>query len=63
MDLLLPLQIQRLGGVDSDFAPFVQHAGVPSVDIYYGRGKSLLHLPDSGLKCEKQCNYWSHNKI
>lgn len=32
------LQIQRLSGVDSDFAPFVQHAGIPSIDIYYGRG-------------------------
>lgn len=28
--------------MDSDFAPFVQHAGVPSIDIYYGRGKSLI---------------------
>lgn len=35
------LQIQRLSGVDSDFAPFVQHAGVPSVDVYYGRGMPL----------------------
>lgn len=32
------LQIQRLSGVDSDFAPFLQHAGVPSIDVYYGRG-------------------------
>lgn len=36
------LQIQRLSGVDSDFAPFVQHAGVPSIDIYYGRGTPPL---------------------
>ncbi|XP_030924461.1 probable glutamate carboxypeptidase AMP1 isoform X1 [Quercus lobata] len=35
--------IQRLGGVDSDFAPFVQHAGVPSIDIYYGRGFPVYH--------------------
>lgn len=26
-------QIQRLSGVDSDFAPFVQHAGVPFILI------------------------------
>lgn len=36
------LQIQRLSGVDSDFAPFVQHAGVPSIDMYYGRGMYLI---------------------
>jgi len=36
------LQIQRLSGVDSDFAPFVQHAGVPSIDMYYGRGTYLV---------------------
>ncbi|XP_062167144.1 probable glutamate carboxypeptidase AMP1 isoform X2 [Alnus glutinosa] len=35
--------IQRLSGVDSDFAPFVQHAGVPSVDIYYGRDFPVYH--------------------
>ncbi|KAG6743930.1 hypothetical protein POTOM_052634 [Populus tomentosa] len=33
--------IQRLGGVDSDFAPFLQHAGIPSIDIYYGRGAQM----------------------
>ncbi|KAK2364544.1 putative glutamate carboxypeptidase AMP1 [Trifolium repens] len=35
--------IQRLGRVDSDFAPFVQHAGVPSVDIYYGKDFPVYH--------------------
>lgn len=34
-------QVHRLSGVDSDFAPFLQHAGVPSVDIYYGKGTTL----------------------
>lgn len=34
----MDLQIQRLSALDSDFAPFVQHAGVPSIDMYYGRG-------------------------
>lgn len=24
--------------MDSDFAAFVQHAGVPSIDLYYGKG-------------------------
>ncbi|KAK2647390.1 hypothetical protein Ddye_014879 [Dipteronia dyeriana] len=35
--------IQRLSGVDSDFAPFLQHAGVPSVDMYYGRDFPVYH--------------------
>lgn len=35
--------IQRLGGVDSDFASFVQHAGVPSVDMYYGKDFPVYH--------------------
>lgn len=35
--------IQRLGGVDSDFAPFLQHAGIPSIDIYYGRDFPVYH--------------------
>ncbi|XP_044507787.1 probable glutamate carboxypeptidase AMP1 isoform X2 [Mangifera indica] len=37
------VNIQRLSGVDSDFAPFVQHAGVPSVDVYYGRDFPVYH--------------------
>ncbi|KAJ6756201.1 N-ACETYLATED-ALPHA-LINKED ACIDIC DIPEPTIDASE [Salix purpurea] len=35
--------IQRLSGVDSDFAPFLQHAGIPSIDIYYGRDFPVYH--------------------
>ncbi|GFZ09286.1 peptidase M28 family protein [Actinidia rufa] len=37
------VNIQRLAGVDSDFAPFVQHAGVPSIDLYYGRDFPVYH--------------------
>ncbi|GAB4834112.1 hypothetical protein Ancab_032371 [Ancistrocladus abbreviatus] len=37
------IKIQRLSGVDSDFAPFLQHAGVPSVDIYYGKDFPVYH--------------------
>ncbi|KAK9290745.1 hypothetical protein L1049_008921 [Liquidambar formosana] len=37
------INIQRLSGVDSDFAPFLQHAGVPSVDLYYGRDFPVYH--------------------
>lgn len=37
------INIQRLSGVDSDFAPFLQHAGVPSVDIYYGKDFPVYH--------------------
>ncbi|KAL4031624.1 hypothetical protein IC575_009909 [Cucumis melo] len=35
--------IERLGAVNSDFAAFVQHAGVPSVDVYYGRDFPVYH--------------------
>ncbi|KAE9590771.1 hypothetical protein Lal_00023477 [Lupinus albus] len=35
--------IQRLSRVDSDFAPFVQHAGVPSIDMYYGKDFPVYH--------------------
>ncbi|KAF5747750.1 glutamate carboxypeptidase 2 isoform X2 [Tripterygium wilfordii] len=35
--------IQRLSGVDSDFAPFLQHAGIPSIDIYYGGEFPVYH--------------------
>lgn len=35
--------IERLSGVDSDFAPFLQHAGIPSVDLYYGRDFPVYH--------------------
>lgn len=41
------LQIGRLDRVDSDFAPFLHHAGVPSIDLYYGKGKHIL----SALYC------------
>ncbi|KAH9674176.1 putative glutamate carboxypeptidase AMP1 [Citrus sinensis] len=44
-DILIEVtkMIQRLGGVDSDFASFVQHAGVPSVDMYYGKDFPVYH--------------------
>jgi hypothetical protein len=28
-----------LGGGDSDFAAFLQHAGVPALDLHFGDGK------------------------
>ncbi|KAL3535988.1 hypothetical protein ACH5RR_004449 [Cinchona calisaya] len=37
------IDIQRLSGVDSDFAAFLQHAGVPSIDLYYGRDFPVYH--------------------
>ncbi|GKB57238.1 probable glutamate carboxypeptidase AMP1 [Tanacetum coccineum] len=35
--------IQRLSDVFSDFAPFLHHAGVPSVDLYYGNAFPVYH--------------------
>ncbi|KAI3961736.1 hypothetical protein MKW92_024755 [Papaver armeniacum] len=37
------IDIQRLGGVDSDYASFLQHAGVPSIDLYYGKDFPVYH--------------------
>lgn len=37
------INIQRLSGVDSDFAPFLQQAGVPSIDLYYGSDFPVYH--------------------
>nr|GLL24645.1 probable glutamate carboxypeptidase 2 isoform X2 [Ipomoea trifida] len=44
-DLLLEIakKIQRLSRVDSDFAPFLQHAGIPSIDMYYGKDFPVYH--------------------
>ncbi|KAK7244731.1 hypothetical protein RIF29_39557 [Crotalaria pallida] len=46
--------IQRLGRVDSDFAPFVQHAGVPSIDMYYGRDFPVYHTAFDSFNWMKQ---------
>ncbi|PKU85901.1 probable glutamate carboxypeptidase LAMP1 [Dendrobium catenatum] len=35
--------VGRLGGDGSDYAAFVQHIGVPSVDIRFGRGYPVYH--------------------
>nr|GLL36498.1 probable glutamate carboxypeptidase 2 [Ipomoea trifida] len=35
--------IQRLSRVDSDFASFLQLAGIPSVDLYYGKDFPVYH--------------------
>lgn len=35
--------IQRLSDVFSDFAPFLHHAGVPSIDLYYGKDFPVYH--------------------
>nr|GMC88756.1 probable glutamate carboxypeptidase 2 [Ipomoea batatas] len=37
------MNIQRLSRVDSDFAPFLQHAGIPSIDMYYGKDFPVYH--------------------
>ncbi|GAB4839007.1 Lysosome-associated membrane glycoprotein 1 [Ancistrocladus abbreviatus] len=35
--------IGRLGGKGSDFAAFVQHVGIPAVDMYFGGGYPVYH--------------------
>lgn len=32
------MKIDRLGGGGSDYVAFVQHVGVPSIDVSYGEG-------------------------
>ncbi|XP_042041811.1 probable glutamate carboxypeptidase AMP1 [Salvia splendens] len=36
-------KIQRLSRVDSDFAPFLQHAGIASIDLYFGIDFPVYH--------------------
>ncbi|KAF6141717.1 hypothetical protein GIB67_027895 [Kingdonia uniflora] len=36
-------KIGRLGGGGSDYAPFVQHVGIPSVDMSFGNGYPVYH--------------------
>ncbi|XP_073150632.1 probable glutamate carboxypeptidase AMP1 isoform X2 [Henckelia pumila] len=35
--------VNRLSRVDSDFAPFLQHVGIPSVDLYFGNDFPVYH--------------------
>ncbi|XP_057843341.2 probable glutamate carboxypeptidase LAMP1 isoform X2 [Cryptomeria japonica] len=37
------VKIDRLGGSGSDFAAFLQHVGVPSIDIYFGESYPVYH--------------------
>ncbi|XP_031474368.1 probable glutamate carboxypeptidase AMP1 [Nymphaea colorata] len=36
-------KIRRLSGVASDFAAFLQHGGIPSVDLYFGKDYPVYH--------------------
>ncbi|XP_076954931.1 putative glutamate carboxypeptidase AMP1 [Bidens hawaiensis] len=38
-----PPLIERLSDVFSDYSPFLHHAGVPSVDLYYGKDFLVYH--------------------
>ncbi|GER44813.1 transferrin receptor protein [Striga asiatica] len=37
------IKIERLSRADSDFAPFLQHAGIPSADLYFGSDFPVYH--------------------
>ncbi|KAG8373996.1 hypothetical protein BUALT_Bualt11G0085000 [Buddleja alternifolia] len=37
------VKIERLSRVDSDFAPFLHHAGIPSIDLYFGSEFPVYH--------------------
>ncbi|KAK1257533.1 putative glutamate carboxypeptidase 2 [Acorus gramineus] len=36
-------EIERLGRADSDFSAFLHHAGIPSIDLYYGEAFPVYH--------------------
>ncbi|KAF0912113.1 hypothetical protein E2562_013008 [Oryza meyeriana var. granulata] len=38
------INIERLARTDSDFAPFLHHAGIPCVDLYYGKVTEIWGL-------------------
>ena len=38
INLLVLGQFGRLGGGGSDYAAFVQHVGIPSADLSFGKG-------------------------
>lgn len=38
------MKIGRLGGGGSDYAAFVQHIGVPSVDMSFGKGNKNISV-------------------
>ncbi|KAK1287931.1 putative glutamate carboxypeptidase 2 [Acorus calamus] len=37
------ISIERLGRADSDFSAFLHHAGIPSIDLYYGEAFPVYH--------------------
>ncbi|KAF3775294.1 Adenine phosphoribosyltransferase 1 [Nymphaea thermarum] len=41
--IMYQVNIGRLSGVASDFAAFLQHGGIPSVDLYYGKDYPVYH--------------------
>ena len=52
------MKIGRLGGRGTDFAAFVQHVGVPSVDLFFGGG-ILISFDAKVLLCYYfLCTYW-----
>ncbi|KAJ7975925.1 Peptidase M28 family protein [Quillaja saponaria] len=55
--------IERLSGVNSDFAPFVHRAGIPSIDIYYGRDFPVYHTAFDSYKWMTEYGdplFWRH---
>ncbi|KAK6942494.1 Peptidase M28 [Dillenia turbinata] len=48
------VNIQRLSGVDSDYAPFLQLVGVPCADLYYGKDFPVYHTAFDSYSWMKQ---------
>ncbi|XP_057843505.2 probable glutamate carboxypeptidase LAMP1 [Cryptomeria japonica] len=48
------VEIGRLGGGGSDFVAFLQHAGVPSIDMYFGESYPVYHTIDDCFEWMKK---------
>ncbi|KAJ3669936.1 hypothetical protein LUZ60_010260 [Juncus effusus] len=58
------ISIERLARADSDFSAFIHHAGIPSLDMYYGDEFSGYHTAlDSYEWMEKQGDPFFHRHL
>ncbi|KQK12829.1 probable glutamate carboxypeptidase PLA3 isoform X2 [Brachypodium distachyon] len=58
------INIERLARTDSDFAPFLHHAGIPCVDLYYGKEFPGYHTAlDSYVWMEKHGDPLFHRHL
>ncbi|GLJ31716.1 hypothetical protein SUGI_0637490 [Cryptomeria japonica] len=60
----IKVKINRLGGGGSDFVAFLQHVGVPSIDMYFGESYPVYHtIYDSFTWMEKFGDPYFHRHV